>query len=93
MQTFERPGGDFDQTREVTKVHQKDGGPQIPTEGRPDDQDRTPEARDSEPPVGEIKTISVGLTADGTLKSLRKAQGERNKQRPFVAPSNEDAKE
>ena len=60
---------------------------------RKDDQDRTPEARDSEPPVGEIKTISVGLTADGTLKSLRKAQGERNKQRPFAAPSNEDAKE
>ena len=38
------------------------------------DQDRTPEIRDSKPPVGEIKTITRGLMADGTLKSLKKAQ-------------------
>ena len=52
-----------------------------------DDQDRTPEAGDSKPPTGEIKTISGGLTAGGMLKSLR------NKQCPFVVPSNEDVKE
>ena len=42
---------------------------------RKDDQDKTPEVRDYKPLVGEIKTISGGLTASGTLKSLKKAQG------------------
>ena len=42
---------------------------------RKDDQDRTPKVRDSKPPAGEIKTISRGLMAGRTLKSLRKAQG------------------
>jgi len=58
-----------------------------------DDQDRTPEVRDIKPSAGEIKTISGGLTAGETLKSLKKNTRERNKQRPFAAPSNEDAKE
>ena len=40
-----------------------------------DDQDRTLEVGDSKRPAGEIKTISGGLTAGGTLKSLRKEQG------------------
>ena len=42
---------------------------------RKDDQDRNQGAGDSKPPVGEIKTISGGLTAGGTLKSLKKAHG------------------
>jgi len=40
---------------------------------RKDDKDRNQEAEDSKPPVGEIKTISEGLTVGGTLKSLKKA--------------------
>nr|XP_023898138.1 uncharacterized protein LOC112010012 [Quercus suber] len=39
------------------------------------DEDKTPEVRDSEPPTGETKTISGGLTTGGMLKSLKKAQG------------------
>lgn len=42
---------------------------------RKDDQDKTPEVRDCKPLAREIKTISGGLTAGGTLKSLKKAQG------------------
>ena len=40
-----------------------------------EDQDRTQEIKDTNPPTGEIKTISGGITAGGTLKSLKKAQG------------------
>ena len=42
---------------------------------RKDDQDRTQGAGDSKPAAGEIKTISEGLTAGKTLKSLKKAYG------------------
>ena len=42
------------------------------------DKDRNQEAEDSKPPAGEIKTISGGLTAGGTLKSLKMAH-EREK--------------
>ena len=41
---------------------------------RKDDQEKTPEVRDSKPPVGEIKTISGGLMTGKTLKSLKKVQ-------------------
>ena len=37
--------------------------------------------------------ILKGLTIGKTLKSLKKSLSERNKQCPFAAPSNEDAKE
>jgi len=40
---------------------------------RKDDKDRNQEVGDSKHPTGEIKTISGGLTASGTLKSLKKA--------------------
>ena len=40
---------------------------------RKDDKDRNREAGDSKPLAGEIKTISGGLTAGGTLRSLKKA--------------------
>ena len=40
-----------------------------------DDQDRTQRAGDNKPLAGEIKTISRGLTAVRTLKSLKKAYG------------------
>ena len=42
---------------------------------RKDDQDRTLEMSDTKPPIGEIKTILGGITACGTLKSLKKAKG------------------
>ena len=41
---------------------------------RKDDQEKTPEVRDSKSLAGEIKAISRGLTAGKTLKSLKKAQ-------------------
>ena len=57
---------------------------------RKDNQDRTPEVRDSKPLAGEIKMILGGLmVGEVPEKSTR----ERNKQRPFMAPSYEDAKE
>ena len=40
---------------------------------RKDDQDRTSKVGDSKSLAGEIKTISRGLMASGTLKSLKKA--------------------
>ena len=40
-----------------------------------DDQDRTPKAGESKPPVEEIKMISGELMVGEMLKSLRKAQG------------------
>ena len=40
-----------------------------------EDQDRNQGAGDSKPPAGKIKTILGGLTAGGTLKSLKKACG------------------
>ena len=39
---------------------------------RKDDKDKDREAKDSKPPAGEIKMILGGLTAGGTLKSLKK---------------------
>ena len=42
---------------------------------RKDNQDRNQRARDSKPPIGEIKTISGGLTTSEILKSLKKAHG------------------
>ena len=38
-----------------------------------DDKDKDQEVGESKPPAGEIKMISGGLTAGGTLKSLKKA--------------------
>ena len=43
---------------------------------RKDDQDKTPEVRDSKSLIGEIKTISGGLTVGGTLKSLKKVKAQ-----------------
>ncbi|XP_075659176.1 uncharacterized protein LOC142629071 [Castanea sativa] len=42
-----------------------------------DYQDRTSEMGDTKPFAGQIKMISGGITADGTLKSLKKAQGRK----------------
>ena len=63
---------------------------------RKDDQDRTPEVKDSKPPAGEIKTISGGLMASGTLKSLKKAQGRKinsihSRLPPVKVPKNDES--
>ena len=44
---------------------------------RKDDQDKAQGARDSKPPAREIKTISGGLIAGRTLKSLKKSMGKK----------------
>ena len=63
---------------------------------RKDDQDRTPKVKDSKPPAGEIKTISGGLMASGTLKSLKKAQGRKinsihSRLPPVKVPKNDES--
>ena len=44
---------------------------------RKDNQERTPEVRDSKPLAGEIKMTLGGLTVGGTLKFLKKHKGEK----------------
>ena len=54
---------------------------------RKDDKDRNQEAGDSKPLAGEIKTISRGLTAGGTLKSLKMAhEREKNSVHSWLPP-------
>ena len=57
---------------------------------RKDNQERTPEVRDSKPLAGEIKMILGGLMVGEVPE---KSTSERDKQHSFAAPSNEDAKE
>ncbi|XP_075633719.1 uncharacterized protein LOC142606220 [Castanea sativa] len=70
-QTFERPGGDFNLVRKLQKYVRKT---ELYRYQWKDDQDKTLEIGNTKPPVGEIKTISGGITADKTLKSLKRAQ-------------------
>ena len=59
-------------TREVTKVCQKDKAHKYQQK---DNQDKTQGAGDSKPHTRKIKTISRGLIASETLKSVKKTYG------------------
>ena len=57
---------------------------------RKDDQDSTPEVRDSKP-YRRNKDDLGRINDKRNVGVPEKRTGERNKQRPFAAPSNEDA--
>ena len=60
---------------------------------RKDDQDKTLEIWDTKPPCRRNKDDLGRTTSRWNVEVLEKGIGKGNKQRPFMAPSNEDAKE
>jgi len=90
VQTFERPGGDFNLARDVAKVRQKDRATQVPTKGRPG---QNSEDRGYQTPYKRKKDDLERTNSRCNIEIPEKGKGKGNKQCPFTAPSNEDAKE